>query len=62
MRGPHGGMPPHVMGAMTLGKGSFLRVEKDGTVTLKCADEESTKSCMEAISPVIDRLRPSANR
>jgi len=40
------------------GKGTFLRFDRDGGVTVKCADDEPTKSCMEALAPVIDKLKP----
>ncbi len=58
-----GGMPPggpggpHGMRPMPMGKGTFVNVSKDGSVMIKCADDESTKDCMEAAGPVLDKLR-----
>jgi len=37
-------------------KGTVLKVERDGGFFLKCADEDSTKACMEAAAPVLDKL------
>lgn len=62
MRGPFHGPVPHMAGVPPLGKGSFLRVDRDGAVTLKCADEESTKDCVDAASPLIEKMRQGVQR
>lgn len=56
MAGPWRG-GPHMHGPMPMGgKGAFLRVDKGGGVTLKCADEDSTKTCLDAAGPLLERL------
>ena len=37
-------------------QGTFLRVDRDGGFTLKCADSEPTRSCMDAMAPLLDKL------
>ena len=41
-------------------KAAHFRFEiGDDVVDIKCADDESTKACVDTVMPLIDRLRPA---